>query len=120
MKVDTSALRAAIAEEIKKQDALAEKASLQILQEGINAAKANVLKDTHALEQSIDTASKVERTGPYQFNITWGASLDYTMHQEFGPKSGKRVWRFRPFIRPAAAIAQQKAEEIIDRVWSEG
>lgn len=120
MKLDTSALRAAIAEEIVKQDELGEKASLQILIEGKNAAKAMCLKDTHDLERSIDEASTVTRISPCVFSVTLANGMDYGEHQEFGPKeTTKKKWRFKPHIRPAAMIMQVKAPGIIDDVFNE-
>lgn len=119
MKVDTSALRAAIAEEIIKQDALGEKAALQILIEGKNVAKTLCLKKTHDLERSIDEASTVTRISPCVFDITLANGMDYGSAQETGPIESKKVWRFKPHIRPASMIMQVKASEIIDNVFSE-
>ena len=119
MKVDTSALRAAIAEEIKKQDQLAEKASKQILLEGINAAQKMCRKDTGALKDSIPEASTVTRVAPCQFAITLANGVDYGAAQETGPIESKKVWAFASHIRPGAMIMQAKAPEICDRVFNE-
>ena len=117
-KIDQAALRAEIAAEIKRQDELSEKAALQILIEGKNVAKANVLKDTHDLERSIDEASTVTRKGPCIFDITLANGMDYGEYQEYGPKEEtKKKWRFKPHIRPGAMIMQVKAPEVIDRIW---
>jgi len=119
-KVDQSTIRAAIAAEIIKMDELAEKASLQILIEGKNVAKALVLKDTHDLERSIDEASTVTRLSPCIFNITLANGMDYGEYQEYGPKEEtKKKWRFRTHIRPGAMIMQVKAGECIDRVFGD-
>lgn len=118
-RIDQAALRAEIANEIKRQDELGEKAALQILIEGKNAAKALCRKDTHALEQSIDTGSSVTRTGPCQFAITLGNSVDYGAAQETGPVNSEKTWGFSPHIRPGAMIMQVKASEVIDRVWGD-
>ena len=119
LKIDTSKLRAEIGREIARQDGLSKQVAEQMLIEGKNAAHQLVLKDTNALDDSIETASKVTRIAPCIMEITLGASMEYAQHQEFGPKSGKRVWRFRPFIRPGSAIMQAKAKEIIDRVYED-
>ena len=119
MKIDTSALRAAIAEEIIRQDELGEKAALQILIEGKNAAKAMCLKDTHDLERSIDEASSVTRISPCVFSVVLANGMDYGAAQETGPIESKKVWRFKPHIRPASMIMQVKASEVIDRVFNE-
>lgn len=119
MKIDTSALRAAIAEEIKKQDQLAEKASKQILLEGINAAQKMCRKDTGALKDSIAEASTVTRIAPCQFAITLANGMDYGAAQETGPVDSKKVWAFSPHIRPGAMVMQVNADEVIDRVFNE-
>jgi hypothetical protein len=119
MKVDTSALRAAIAEEIKQADAKGERASKQILIEGVNVAQQLCLKDTNALNDSIQEASSVTRIAPCQFAVTLANGVDYGAAQETGPIESKKVWRFRSHIRPAAMIMQVKAPEIIDDVFSE-
>lgn len=119
-KVDQSTIRAAIAAEISRMDELAEKASLQILIEGKNVAKALVRKDTHGLEQSIDSASSVTRTAPCIFTITLANGMDYGEYQEYGPKEEtKKKWLFRPHVRPGAMIMQVKAGECIDRVFGD-
>lgn len=118
MKVDTSDLRAAVAAEIIRLDELGEKAALQILIEGKNVAKALVLKDTHALEQSIDAASTVTRLSPCVFDITLANGMEYGAAQETGPIESKKVWRYNPHIRPGAMIMQVKASEIIDNVFN--
>ena len=119
MKVDTSGLKALIAAEIAKQDSLAEKCAKQMMFEGTNVAKILVRKDTHDLERSIDSESKVTRISPCIYDITLANGMDYGEAQEFGPKSGKRVWAFTPHIRPGLAIMQAKASEIIDRVYND-
>jgi hypothetical protein len=121
MKVDTSALRAAITEEIIRQDKLAEKASKQILIEGKNAAHVLALHDTGFMGgDALEMGSNVTRIAPCIFEITLGSTADYAQHQEFGPKeTTKKKWRFRPFIRPAVNIMQVKADEVIDRVFNE-
>ena len=114
LNVDTSALRAAIAEEIIKQDKLAEKASKQILVEGKNAAHQLAKHDTNFMRgDGLEQGSHVERRAPCVFDITLGSIADYTFWQEFDPKRG------RPFIRPAVNIMQVKADEVIDRVFNE-
>jgi hypothetical protein len=119
LKIDISSLKAEIVAEIKKQDALAEKAANQLLIEGKNVAKALVLKDTHDLERSIDSASSVTRISPCVFSITLANGMDYGEPQEFGPKQSKKVWRFRPHIRPAVKIMEVKFDEVCDRVWGD-
>jgi hypothetical protein len=120
LKIDISSLRKEIAAEILKQDALAEKAANQLLIEGKNVAKANVLKDTHDLERSIDSDSYVKRLSPCVFEISLGSNMEYAEYQEFGPKSEtKKKWRFRPFIRPAVFIMESKFDEVTDRVWGD-
>ncbi|MFA5378281.1 MAG: hypothetical protein WC455_21180 [Dehalococcoidia bacterium] len=110
MKVDTAALRAAIAEEIKNIDKKGEACSNQILEEGKIAAYANANHDTNYMRgDGLDAGSKVERISPCVFKITLGSIADYTVYQEFDPKRG------RPFIRPGAMVMQVKAPEIIDR-----
>ena len=119
MKIDTSALRAAIAEEIKQLDTKGEKAAKQILIEGVNVAQQLCLKDTGALKDSIQEASSVTRISPCVFGVTLANGMDYGAAQETGPIESKKVWRFRPHIRPAAMIMQVKAAGIIDDVFSE-
>ena len=114
MKVDTSALRAAIAEEIKQLDAKGEKASQQILIEGKNAAHKLAKHDTNYMRgDALEQGSHVERRAPCVFDITLGSVADYAVYQEFDPKRG------RPFVRPAAMIMQVKAAGIIDGVFNE-
>ena len=114
MKVDTSALRAAIAEEIKQLDAKGEKASQQILIEGKNAAHKLAKHDTNYMRgDALEQGSHVERRGPCIFDITLGSVADYASTQEFDPKRG------RPFVRPAAMVMQVKAAGIIDDIFSE-
>lgn len=114
IKVDTSALRAAIAEEIKQIDAKGEKASQQILIEGKNAAHQLAKHDTNYMRgDALEQGSYVERIAPCVFDITLGSLADYAFYQEFDPKRG------RPFIRPASFIMQVKASEVIDRVFNE-
>jgi hypothetical protein len=119
LRVDISSLKAEIIAEIQKQDALAEKAANQLLVEGINVAHANCLKDTGALKDSIPAASSVARLGPCRYQITLANGMDYGEPQEFGPKQSKKIWRFRPHIRPAVFIMEQKFEECCERVWNE-
>jgi hypothetical protein len=119
LKIDISSLKAEIIAEIQKQDALAEKAANQLLVEGINVAQKLVLKDTNDLKDSIPAASGVKRLGPCRYQITLANGMDYGEPQEFGPKQSKKVWRFRPHIRPAVAIMEQKFDEVVDRVWSQ-
>lgn len=119
MKIDTSALRAAIAEEIQKLDAKGERATKQILIEGVNAAQQLCLKDTGALKDSIQEASSVTRIAPCQFAVTLANGMDYGAAQETGPIESKKVWRFKPHIRPASTIMRVKADEVIDRVFNE-
>lgn len=119
MKIDTSALRAAIAEEIKQLDTKGEKAAKQILIEGVNVAQQLCLKDTGALKDSIQEASSVTRISPCVFGVTLANGMDYGAAQETGPIESKKVWRFKPHIRPAAMIMQVKAPEIIDDVFNE-
>ena len=118
LKVDTAALKALIAAEIAKQDALAEKCAKQMMLEGVSVAQSLCLKDTGALNDSIAGSSSVARSGPCQFTITLSNGVEYGVFQELGPSSGKRVWRFRPHIRPAAAIVAAKGSEIVDRVYN--
>lgn len=117
LKIDTSKLRAEIAREIARQDGLSKQVAEQMLIEGKNVAHALSLKDTNFMDDGIERASSVRRLAPCIYEMTLGSDADYTSHQEFGPKSGKRVWRFRPFIRPGSAIMQAKARECIDRVY---
>lgn len=119
MKIDTSALKAAIDQEIIRQDALAERAANQIMLEGVNAAQQLCLKDTGALKDSIPASSNVQRISPCIYGITLGNGVDYGAPQEFGPSSGKKVWRFRPHIRPGAMIAQAKTQEVCERVYGQ-
>lgn len=119
LKIDTSALRAEIAKEIARQDALSKQAAEQILIEGKNAAHALTLKDTNFMDDGIERVSRVTRIRPCIYSITLGSDADYTTHQEFGPKQSKKVWRFRPFIRPGTAIMQAKATECIERVYGD-
>jgi len=118
MKIDTSALKALIAAEIAKQDSLAQKCATQMMLEGVAAAQGAVRKDTGNLKDSIAASSSVARIAPCIYSVTLGNGMDYGMHQEFGPKSGKRVWAFNPHIRPAAAIVAAKGSEIVDRVYN--
>lgn len=119
LKIDTSALRAAIAEEIRQADAKGERATKQILIEGVNVAQQLCLKDTGALKDSIQEASFVTRVSPCVFGVTLANGMDYGAAQETGPIESKKVWRFRSHIRPAAMIMQVKAPEIIDDVFSD-
>lgn len=119
LKIDTSVLRAEIAREIVRQDKLSKQAAEQILIEGKNAAHALSLKDTNHMDDGIERVSKVRRIRPCIYEITLGSDADYTTHQEFGPKQSKKVWRFRPFIRPGTAIMQAKAGECIDRAYGD-
>ena len=119
MKIDTSALRAAIAEEIKQLDTKGEKASQQILIEGVNVAQQLCLKDTGGLKDSIQETSSVTRISPCVFGVTLANGMDYGAAQETGPIESKKVWRFKPHIRPAAMIMQVKAPGIIDDVFNE-
>ena len=118
LKVDTSGLKALIAAEIAKQDALAQKCATQMMMEGVNVAQTLVRKDTGNLKDSIASDSSVTRISPCIFSIELKSNMEYASHQEMGPQSGKRVWRFSPFIRPAAAIVQSIGPEIIDRVYN--
>ena len=117
LKIDTSKLRAEIAREIARQDGLSKQVAEQMLIEGKNAAHALSLKDTNFMDDGIERVSDVKRLAPCIYEMTLGSDADYTSHQEFGPKSGKKVWRFRPFIRPGSAIMRAKAHECIDRVY---
>lgn len=108
-----SELKAMVAE----MDEKSEMAAKQILIEGKNAAHVLSLKDTNFMDDGIESVSKVAKISPCIYSMTLGSDADYTSHQEFGPKSGKRKWRFRPFIRPGVAIMQAKAEECIERVF---
>jgi len=117
LKIDTSKLRAEIAREIARQDGLSQKVAEQILIEGVNAATELCLKDTGALQDSIVSSSKVTRISPCIYEIKLSNAVDYGAAQEMGPKSGKKTWRFRPHIRPGAAIMQANARECIDRVY---
>jgi hypothetical protein len=119
LKIDISGLKAEIIAEIRKQDALAERAANQLLVEGINVAQANCLKDTGALKDSIPAASSVTRISPCKYQITLANGMDYGEPQEFGPKQSKKIWRFRPHIRPAVAIMEQSFDKVCDRVWSQ-
>jgi hypothetical protein len=119
LKIDISSLKAEIIAEIQKQDALAEKAANQLLVEGINVAQQLALHDTGDLIGSIPAASSVTRLGPCRYRITLGNGMDYGEPQEFGPKQSKKVWRFRPHIRPAVAIMEQKFDEVCDSVWGD-
>ena len=114
MKVDTSALRAAIAEEIKQMDGKGEKASKQILIAGKNFAAKVAKHDTNYMRgDALEQGSYVERRAPCVFDITLGSVADYASIQEFDPKRG------RPFVRPAAMVMQVKAAGIIDDVFNE-
>ena len=119
LKIDISSLRAEIAKEIARQDGLSQKVAEQMLIEGKNVAHQLVLKDTNALDNSIETASKVTRIAPCIYEMKLANGLDYGAFQEVGPVSGKRRWRFRPHIRPGAFIMQAKAKECIDRVYED-
>ena len=119
LKIDTASLRAEIAGEIARQDKLSKQAAEQILLEGKNAAHSLSLKDTNHMDDGIERVSKVSRVAPCIYQITLGSDADYTSHQEFGPKQSKRVWRFRPFIRPGSAIMQAKARECLERVYGD-
>jgi hypothetical protein len=119
LKVDIASLKAEIAAEIQRQDALAEKAANQLLVEGINVAQKLALHDTGDLINSIPAASNVTRISPCIYQITLANGMDYGEPQEFGPKQAKKVWRFRPHIRPAVFIMEQKFDEVCDRVWSQ-
>ena len=116
--IDTSKLRAEIGREIARQDGLSKQVAEQMLIEGINVAQKLVLKDTGALNDSIATSSGVTRVAPCIYEMKLANGLDYGAFQEVGPVSGKRRWRFRPHIRPAAFIMRVKAPEICDRVYN--
>lgn len=119
LKIDISSLKAEIAAEIQKQDALAEKAANQLLVEGINVAQQLALHNTGDLINSIPAASSVTRLGPCKFNIVLGNGMSYGAPQETGPLNSKKIWRFRPHIRPGVFIMEQKFPEIVDRIWNE-
>jgi hypothetical protein len=120
LKIDISGLKAEIAAEIRKQDALAEKAANQLLIEGKNAAHQLALHDTNYMRgDALEAGSHVDRIGPCRYSITVGSLAEYAEAQEFGPKSGKKIWRFRPFIRPAVKIMEVKFDEVCDRVWGD-
>lgn len=113
--------KAALISELKAMiadmDSKSQQAAEQILIEGKNAAHALSLKDTNFMDDGIERISKVAKISPCIYSMTLGSDADYTTHQEFGPKSGKRKWRFRPFIRPGVFIMQAKANECIERVF---
>lgn len=117
LKIDTSKLRAEIAREISRQDGLSKQVAEQLLIEGKNVAHQLVLKDTNALDDSIETASKVTRIAPCIYDIKLANGMDYGAAQETGPLSSAKKWRFRPHIRPGAFVMQAKARECIDRVY---
>ena len=73
------------------------------------------LKDTENLAGSYERCSTVEKLGPCIYKITWQSDVPYAPMQEYGPKSGKRVWRFRPHLRPGSARAISEAPSIIAR-----
>jgi hypothetical protein len=119
LKIDVANLKAEIIAEIQKQDALAERAANQLLVEGVNVAQALCLKDTSALNDSIPAASSVARLSPCKYSIVLANGMDYGSAQETGPTESKKVWRFRPHIRPAVFIMEQKFDEVCDRVWGD-
>jgi len=118
-KIDQSAVRAAIAEEIKRLDAKGMHASQQILLEGVAAAQGMCRKDTNALKDSIAEASSVTRIAPCQFAVTLANGVEYGAAQETGPIDSEKTWGFSPHIRPGAMIMQVKAGECIDRVFGD-
>jgi|GEM_PF-2837793 hypothetical protein len=117
-RIDASKFRAEIAREIARQDGLSKQVAEQILIEGVNAATELCLKDTGALQDSIVSSSKVTRISPCIYEIKLSNAVDYGAAQEMGPKSGKRMWRFRPHIRPGVFIMLSKAPEVIGRVFN--
>lgn len=122
MSIEFKDNRAALISELKamvaEMDSKSEMAAKQILIEGKNAAYANALHDTNFMRgDALELGSHVDRISPCIYSITLGSTAEYASHQEFGPKSGKRKWRFRPFIRPSVFIMQAKANECIERVF---
>ena len=118
-KIDQSAVRAAIAEEIRRLDSKGMQTSQQILLEGVAAAQGMCRKDTGALKDSIAEASSVTRIAPCQFAIKLANGMDYGAAQETGPLNSKKTWGFGPHIRPGALVMQVKAGECIDRVFGD-
>jgi hypothetical protein len=117
--VDIDQLHDEIAKEIIAQDVKAEKFSQQLRLIGVNVAQILVLKDTGDLNDSIPLASTVVRTAPCVFDITLANGMDYGSAQETGPITSKKVWRFRPHIRPGMAIMVAKAQETFENVYNE-
>ncbi|MCK9568636.1 hypothetical protein M0R72_06825 [Candidatus Pacearchaeota archaeon] len=118
-KIDQSAIRAAIAEEIKRLDSNGMQASQQILLEGVAAAQGMCRKDTGALKDSIAEASSVTRIAPCQFAITLANGVEYGAAQETGPIDSEKTWGFSPHIRPGGMVMMVKSEECIDRVFGD-
>lgn len=58
-------------------------------------------------------------TGFILANNGWGIKVispnDYSAYQEFGPVTGKRNWKFKPFMRPATDYVRPRLEYIIKK-----
>lgn len=119
-KVNMAELHAEFARMRAENDEKSKQCAEQILIEMKNNAHKLSLKDTNFMDDSIETASKVQRISPSIYAITLGASAEYASFQEFGPLSGKKRWRFRPFIRPSVFVGIAKAREVQERVYGEG
>lgn len=119
-KVNMAELHAEFARLRAENDEKSKQCAEQILIEMKNNAHQLSLKDTNFMDDGIERASKVTRLAPSIYAITLGSDADYTKEQEFGPLSGKKRWRFRPFIRPSVFVGIAKAREVQERVYGEG
>ena len=119
IKPNVAALKAELSAWIADADRKSQQAANQILIEGKNVAHALSLKDTNFMDDGIERVSQVRKFAPCVYGLTLGSDADYTEPQEFGPKQSKKIWRFRPFLRPGWAIMQAKSQEVIERVFDQ-
>ncbi|MFA5376577.1 MAG: HK97 gp10 family phage protein [Dehalococcoidia bacterium] len=115
-KVNMSELKADLTRMRAENDSKSKQCAEQILIEMKNNAHKLSLKDTNFMDDGIERASKVTRLAPSIYAITLGSDAEYASFQELGPLSGKRRWRFRPFIRPSVFVGFSKAREVCERV----
>ena len=93
----------------------AKKACVIAGQIAVKAAADYAAKDTETMSREI-YATEPEEDGERGWKVRVISPVSYSAYQELGPAAtGKRGWKFKPFVRPAMAHIRAVLQGIVDK-----
>lgn len=100
---------------INEFSARAKKAAVVAGQIAVKTAAEYAAKDSGTMSKEIYASEPVE-DGEKGWIVRIISPVSYSAYQEIGPAAtGKRGWKFRPFIRPAMSHIKSVLQGIVDK-----